>query len=533
MSAKQIIIFISFICNLASCQTKNKECTILEFKALNENEDEQYFKIFQNSHSLSIMLNHRCHRTICDSLYYIHLTPRTDTLYVYNYSRHHAVTIALNKIPKYPIDHVYYHNHDSIFLFYKREIMCKYFPDIHIDFILMNDKGQLINQYSLDSVPYIYKGQLQKMLFQTPALINENRIVDGHLLIPFSIYLPQTYDDEFYDFQPKLLCAYNLSNQSLRMLNVKFPEQEIGKRYGEDCITNHIYMEYDENKKNLLINFPHQPTLYRYDFTLDSLLPIQCTYDYTFTNTLFASHSEIDPMDVEFEEPKWCRQMQCYVRKIYIDNYKNHEQKLILQLLDSNFNHMAYSLGTANYETPYLMNNQLISVNIKNKLPYNIQFTKNIKTLSWEKLEADYFKEYIKKGKRSMSMEKYLKKLHIPRNSLVVIINLKYPCGNCLNYLFGEMKNNVEDYKKACIYYILYNNDPSSDFGETLINNYGLSSYHLVKIDKYLLQNVYNDDILDYQYHLIEYGDTVKIYKCDFEEFIPLFQKIEKEKLNN
>jgi hypothetical protein len=26
--------------------------------------------------------------------------------------------------------------------------------------------------------------------------------------------------------------------------------------------------------------------------------------------------------------------------------------------------------------------------------------------------------------------------------------------------------------------YILYNNDPSSDFGETLINNYGLSSYH-------------------------------------------------------
>jgi hypothetical protein len=54
----------------------------------------------------------------------------------------------------------------------------------------MNDKGQLINQYSLDSVPYIYKGQLQKC-FSTPALINENRIVDGHLLIPFSIIYPK------------------------------------------------------------------------------------------------------------------------------------------------------------------------------------------------------------------------------------------------------------------------------------------------------------------------------------------------------
>jgi hypothetical protein len=66
-----------------------------------------------------------------------------------------------------------------------------------------------------------------------------------------------------------------------------------------------------------LINFPHQPTLYRYDlhWTHYSLSNARMI---TLLQHTFASHSEIDPMDVEFEEPKWCRQMQCYVRKIYM-----------------------------------------------------------------------------------------------------------------------------------------------------------------------------------------------------------------------
>ena len=49
-------------------------------------------------------------------------------------------------------------------------------------------------------------------------------------------------------------------------------------------------------------------------------------------------------------------------------------------------------------------------------------------------------------------------KLQIPDNSLVVIINLNYPCGHCLERLFTKMKENRADYEKANVYYVIYDN---------------------------------------------------------------------------
>ena len=57
----------------------------------------------------------------------------------------------------------------------------------------------------------------------------------------------------------------------------------------------------------------------------------------------------------------------------------------------------------------------------------------------------------VVKKKHKISINKYLKKKHIPKNSLVIIINLNYPCGSCLKFLMSEMKNNLKDFQKNMI----------------------------------------------------------------------------------
>ncbi len=50
-------------------------------------------------------------------------------------------------------------------------------------------------------------------------------------------------------------------------------------------------------------------------------------------------------------------------------------------------------------------------------------------------------------------------------------------------------------------------------------------------IDKKLLKNVYEEYELDEHYRLIEYGDTIFVEKCTFEELVPLFERNVNEKL--
>ncbi len=80
------------------------------------------------------------------------------------------------------------------------------------------------------------------------------------------------------------------------------------------------------------------------------------------------------------------------------------------------------------------------------------------------------------------------------------------------------------------IYYILYDNNPTSNFAESIIKNYGLPKDNII-IDKNLLNNVYEEYEIDYHYRLIEYGNSIKVEKYTFEEFVPIFEKKVEERL--
>mgnify|MGYP001244167734 CR=1 FL=1 len=525
------LFFLLFIINLNSCQNIEKSFLYLEFNVEKENEEEQYFICFINNHNLSMWGDHKCYNKINDSLFYAALNSGLDTLFVYNYETYQVKTIALNKIPPYSIDHIYYHNHDSIFIFYKRTFIYNYTDD-QFDFILMNSEGDVVNTYSLNQMPYIFKGNIDYMIEYAIQDIRENRIIDGNLLIPLGIYSPPVYDKNFIKFNPKLLCSYNLANKSLKMLNVKFPTEDIGKKFHPDCYDSFIKICYDKNQ-NLIVFFPYSNYLYRYDFDLDTMLLIQCVYDNTFQNIDIISRKKNENyMDIRFSKPEWYDSENYYIRRLSIWNYKDYIPTLIIEVMDSNFNHIAYIFNDKNYNTPFYFNNKLLAFNKHNNLPYLITPKKTPKTISWQEYEENHLTKKFVSAKRKISINQYLKKKHIQKNALVVIINLRYPCGNCLKFLMSEMKNNLKAFQKNKIYYILYDNNPTSNFAESLIKNYGLSKDNII-IDKDLLNNVYEEYELDHHYRLIEYGDSITVEKYTFEEFVPIFNKMVEERIKN
>ncbi|MDD3280612.1 MAG: hypothetical protein PHC83_03480 [Bacteroidales bacterium] len=530
MLKKSFCLFlILFIIHLNSCQNINKLFSFLDFKVVKVNEEEQYFINFNDSHTLSMWGDHKCYNKINDSLFFVALNSGSDTLFVYNYETHQVKTIELKKTPHYSIDHIYYHNHDSIFIFYRRVFIFNK-TDNQFDFILINKEGEVVNTYSLNQLPYIYKGNVDYMIEYAIQDIRENRIIDGNLLIPLGIYSPPIHDSNFVKFNPKLLCSYNLANKTLKMLNVKFPTQDIGKKFHPDTYFSFIKICFDKNQ-DIIVFFPYSNYLYQYDFDLDSLLLIKCIYDNTFQNIDIASRKNNENyMDIRFFKPEWYSSENYYIRRLSIWNYKSYVPTLILEVMDSNFNHIAYMFDNKNYKTPYYFNNKLSSLNKHNNLSYLVLPEKTPKKISWQKYEKSHLMKMVVKKKHKISINKYLKKKHIPKNSLVIIINLNYPCGSCLKFLMSEMKNNLKDFQKNQIYYILYDNNPTSNFAESLIKNYSLSKDNII-IDKKLLQNVYEEYELDEHYRLIEYGDTIFVEKCTFEELVPLFERKVNEKL--
>jgi hypothetical protein len=351
------------------------------------------------------------------------------------------------------------------------------------------------------------------------------------------IFSPGVEDTEFIDFNPKLLCLYNLSNKTFKMLNLKFPIDEVGKRYNKSCIPSAVSFAYDKDQ-NIIISFPFSTRLYRYDFSLDSLVQINCKYDYTFENidsTAWVKGRNY--MSTQFQKPKWDSRNHHYLRNINILPSKIYEYNSILQVMDSNFNHIAYVLNIKDYNTIFYKDNKLIAINKFNKLPYNIQLDDKVQRISWKEFEINHLiKKHTGAGK-TITLVEYLMKLQIPNNPLVVIINLNYPCGHCLERLFIKMKENRTDYEKANVYYVIYDNN-TGNFSETLKKRYELSDSKFIKIDKELLGRVrlFDKPITENMYTVIEYKSEekrIKVIPCTFDELFPIFNKMVEERLKN
>jgi len=205
--------------------------------------------------------------------------------------------------------------------------------------------------------------------------------------------------------------------------------------------------------------------------------------------------------------------------------------------MDSNFNHIAYVLNTTDYNTLFYKDNTLIAINKFNKLPYTIQLDDKVQRISWKEFETNHLTKKQTGAGKTITLDEYLIKLKIPDNSLVVIINLNYPCGHCLERLFTKMKKNRADYEKANVYYVIYDNN-TNNFSETLKKSYELSDSKFIKIDKELLGRVrfFDESITDQLYRIIDYQiekKKITVIPCTFEELFPIFNKMVEERIKN
>ena len=533
-----LLVTIIVLCLNSCSQNKiNDSLSILDYTCLEENKENEYFQCFRNNDSLSFWYNHQSYQKINDTLFFIILSDKEDKLLIYNFKTYKTNEVLLHALLKYPIDHIYYHNHDSIFIFYKRSYVFKN-TDNTFDFILVNGKGALVDTYSLNKVPYLYKGNYYNTIEYNLDVICENRLLVDNLLITFTIYAPSIDNEEFIDFHPKQLALYNLSTKTIKMLNVKFPSKDIGKHYDRICFPSTYSLSFDKDN-NIIINFAYSNFLYRYDFETDSLIQINAKYDNAFLNIDSTTWQEgHDYTSVMYHKVFWDSKKKLYFRSIELLSYKDYLGQFILQVMDSNFNHIAYLLNKDDYNTPYYNKySDLVAYNEVNDLPYTIQLGNKIKQLSWEEFERVYLTKKDEGIGKTINFEEYFTRLQMPKNSLIVIINLSYPCGHCLKYLFEKMKENQSDYEKANVYYIIYDSE-NNGFSKTLMEKYKLTESTHIKVDHSLLQNVrlLGESVLDYKYRLIvnqQVDKVIKVKACTFEELAHWFEIFVTKKINN
>ena len=468
-------------------------------------------------HEESMWANHLYYRNAGDSVIRAVLSYKQDTLFALIYPSLKFQCITLDKMPRQSISSVYYHNNDSIFIFYDRVAVLrskKMRTDDWVDFALMDNKGNLIQTYRMDSVPDIYNGSHWSRVLKPVNADMPERIFKNGILLNFEACYPWVTQKEYDSFNPPLVALYDLENGSVRMLNIRPPGVIIGKQYG--MWSGRFWVRKSHNGKTL-IGFHCLPNVYEYDWKTDSMFILGNSGCSFFRNTDSASMEKGKDYPLFcFNEPEWLPACSCYIRCITVTYYPGYKPYgVISELIDSNFNHVAYLSGNKGYSTP---NATICGLNTFDKMthrPHVVQLKKRIRKINMDKFLSFVLekKEESLPSEENMTVEDYLQALHLSEGSLILLINLKYPCGHCMDYLFSQMDSNRSKYAENNIYYVVYNPETNG-----LLESY-LKRHHLEKSkniisDNVLLKNVHwmDNNMADEQFVLIDYRSTDKKY---------------------
>ncbi len=466
-------------------------------------------------------------RQIGDTLYYI-IQRYRNTIYVYNTISYQVKEIPIkNGLLIAGITSVYYHNHDSIFLLIDQPFVQKApqrfkekSKDIY-DIILINGQGDCIGNYTLDHpLKYTGNGSRDHTLFPTYNYTIGTRLIGDELLIRF-VPWAHCFDKDYADFDPPIVALYNLKTDSCRMLNIHYPSEYFGKKFGEDDrYIWDVYWIMEGKHNDLFIFFEFTPTIYHYDFQKDTMTKWDCKYDKVFTTTDTAN-MEYGKMALKYDIPRWCSEEKCYFREIWIVEYKDYKQgTLITEILDSNFNHLAYAIGKNENHIPHSYIGIPVVYCFKDKQNHQIHFNRKLKKIKM----SDFEKNMVKKPvplKDTIGVAEYFHRLNIPdKRSVVLIANMKYPCGTCYDFIFSTMQYNRDTFEANNIYCISY--DPNgTTLMDSYLEKYGLTDCKNIIKDTTMLGSVYggfNYCFGNYPYILLQYMDDGKCI-LEFPEF--------------
>lgn len=410
--------------------------------------------------SYAIMDNYWSERTLNNEKITANILRSGDTLSIFNITTNKINSVVIpNSIY---IEHVYFHNYDSIFLFFDREFVFSQQMDSQkmADFYMTDTTGMIKGLFSLDSVPFIYNGDIDTMIFNRRFRFEDVKIMNNVFYIPFAIYRPSISDTSLRDLNIKLLCAFDLSLKKVKMLNVKIPDKYIGEKFTQNTTTNG-FDYYILNDSILIYSFDFSTEIYSYNIKTDTSILIKSFPDFYFNNILNPSS---DCFRTSMNKLKYSEKENVFIRFFTISNFENFKDFYFTQILDENFNEKGiffedsiYTIIDVNANGELVVNNKTenyrgYKVKIGDINFVSLDEIKKSKINFKKKTESNKSVEIDKKIPQEERIGKYIASMNIPINSKVVIFSVDN-CGHVLDYLFQNM---TEIKENDPIYYLIY-----------------------------------------------------------------------------
>jgi len=528
-----VLLFLLFVSIFSFSQcSKDKfvgETIAVVFPQKKKDKDSSLYNLllFINRNPISIMWNHQTRSNVNNERICTYLNQKGDSIYIFN-----ATTLAVKRT-KMPftipvsISGIYYHNQDSIFIFIDRKFVYKLEAAGNSeidDFILMNSNGKVIDKYQLDDIPFIYKGQERPMIFYNRMSDCSTMISNNTLYLPFSIYSPKKTDISLRKNKMNLLCAYDLKNKTYKMLNVRFPAEDLQKSFNSDVSMAHIdYTIFDNH--TIYYSFDHSSAIYKIDPTTNKTIKVAEFKKFPFVNKEIVSDS--NTYYTKFYAPQYAWADKMFVRKISIKNYKDFKSINVTQILDSNLNDCGYFFENQNWSGLYVNSRGHIVMHDRKNgyISYTVDLSET-KMLSVEQIEADYFiKNTSGSESRNINIDKNAISLNDRLQLFRLSINIKAPvklifvptdaiCGNCIEFLFNYV-NDHEDLARSENIKILFH---GSSVGNiiTMLQSVSIKNEFLYfDIDNQFDQFFNTDELIGYPMVFIK-EDSVTVLKGDF-----------------
>lgn len=517
------LAFITLI--ISSCNKKAdnfKIITITERVSINNSDN--FIQEALGSNSYSMRYEHFNERYVKGQHIMATLNIHNDSILIIN-----NTTKNLNKIKlpfKYnvPVGSIYFHNYDSIFVFIDREskIKARDYDVFWDDFILIDSAGKVNDRYNLDSVRFIYNGQLDPMIFKRKWITTQNMIRNEKLYIPFSLYRPSISNVKLGNLDISLLCEYDLKTKKVKMLDVKVPDSDIGIKYLEKVVDNSL--DYYIHGNSIYYSFFYSSSIYRYDIFDKEVEKLNSYPEFPFNNVIIGKNDSLGQYETHFFSPVYSSENDIFVREISVNNYKDFERFKVSQMLDSEFRLIGYHFEDSLYSNIKVgpFGNLLVlnkatrdyfivkDFNVVNKI--NKKEVEG-KILDKKITEKDYRNE---RGSYTQRVNDYLDSLGLLRNGKdkkIILISTNIVCSDCIDHLFSKYK----ELSNKDFVYVLFGSD--IDFIEKILHNYRIDvdDKHIY-IDK---SKTYSNYLREKEYNLNSFvnitKDSIQVIKYDIK----------------
>ncbi len=459
--------------------------------------------------------SHISRRFVEGDYYNTFINATLDSIIICNTTQEYVRRFSIPVLHGALVSVLYFHNPDSVFLFFNRQFIYRSRIEgrLYPDFILCNSNGDIINEYSLDEVPHIYNGQINPMLEISPFATNFDLIYRDRIYLPMAVYLPQFDDVAHKDLKLKLLCEFNLSTKSLRMLNVTIPDELIGKQFKSESARSVLPSFLILNDSVLLYGLETHGSLFQYNLNTDVSKEVFSAEQFPVSNnTVNDSEPEIL---VFFNQLSYSRKDNFFIRTISVSGYKGFKPFAMAQLFDDNFGLIGYQLlkdrsyyqfNGETFGRFFFDRNEHLSVRPMDKegIYYHIRpGTPVMRSMAY--IEEHYLKKqdedvvtmrFAPATPYEKRMVAYLNELNIPIGSRVILVGLHDACLHCVELLLNACRKNHELFRSQEIFYLYVG--PQPDLAAQVFQAYQVPE-ELILVDE---RRLYQEFFLPEEYTL-------------------------------